>query len=105
VALRRFRPQIVVATSGPAGFVEDDWLGRKVAMSAAVLEPSKRTARCVMVTLDHQEVPARRDMLRDLMKIHQVPTLPDEKPAPCIGVYATVRAEGTIAEGDAVEIR
>jgi len=104
-ALRRFRPQIVVDTPDSPGFVEDDWIGRHVAAGAAVLGPHKRTARCVMVTLTHQEVPARREMLRGITAVHQVPNVPDGRPAPCIGVYATVPTPGRVAVGDAVVVR
>ncbi|UPW06427.1 MOSC domain-containing protein [Rhodococcus pyridinivorans] len=104
VALRRFRPQLVVDTPDTTGFVEDEWIGRRVSVGSAVLEPHKRTARCVMVTLPHQEVPARRDMLREVMTAHQVPNVPEGKPMPCIGVYATVPTPGDITVGDEVRI-
>lgn len=106
VALRRFRPQLVVATPGETGFVEDDWIGSRVEIGGdVVVEPTKRTARCVMVTLAHQEVAADRGMLRGLMSVHQVPNMPGANPAPCIGVYASVVTEGRIAVGDVVDVQ
>ncbi|MFZ2530330.1 MAG: MOSC N-terminal beta barrel domain-containing protein [Rhodococcus sp. (in: high G+C Gram-positive bacteria)] len=103
--VRRFRPQIVVGTAGWSGFVEDGWLGRPVALGAAVITPTARTARCVMVTLDHQEIPARRDMLRTVTTRNLVPNVPDAKPAPCIGIYAGVVTSGAVAVGDTVAVR
>lgn len=105
IAVRRFRPQIVVDTPGSPGFVEDEWIGGHIAAGSAVLGPDKPTARCVMVTLTHQEVPARREMLRGITAVHQVPSGSDGKPAPCIGVYATVLTPGCISVGDDVLVR
>lgn len=104
VALRRFRPQIVVESPARAGFVEDEWIGKPVGIGSAVVEPSKLTTRCVMVTLAHQEVPARREMLRTVMARPVAPEIAGDEPGACIGVYATVTQCGLIAVGDAIEI-
>lgn len=106
VALRRFRPQLVFDTPDSSGFVEDEWIGRKVSIGASVLvEPTVRTARCVMVTLPHREVSARKEMLRRVGEANLVPTEPGRNPAPCIGVYASVVSEGPVAVGDVVGLR
>lgn len=104
VAVRRFRPTIVVDTGGMDGFVENDWLGVRLELGDVVIEPNKRTDRCVMVTLDHQEIPARREMLRTVMSRNRVLTREGGKEAPCVGVYAQVSAPGTIHCGDPVAI-
>ncbi|MGX6509465.1 MOSC domain-containing protein [Rhodococcus sp. SJ-2] len=104
VAVRRFRPTIVVDTEGMDGFVENDWLAVRLALGDVVIEPNKRTDRCVMVTLDHQEIPARREMLRTVMSRNRVMTREGGKEAPCIGVYSQVRETGTVRCGDPVEI-
>lgn len=105
IAVRRFRPQIVVDTPGMPGFVEDEWLGRCVGFGSAVVEPHKLTARCVMVTLPHHEAPARRETLRSLTSRHLVPNRPGGKPAPCIGIYANVVEQGVVSEGNSVDVR
>ncbi|MBF0660189.1 MULTISPECIES: MOSC domain-containing protein [unclassified Rhodococcus (in: high G+C Gram-positive bacteria)] len=105
IALRRFRPQIVVAADEDAGFLEDGWVGKQVGIGSATVEPNKLTSRCVMVTLAHQEVPARRDMLRTVMARPVAPGLTDDKPGAYVGVYATVTRCGLIAVGDTLEIR
>jgi uncharacterized protein YcbX len=102
VAVRRFRPTIVVDTEGMDGFVENDWLGVRLELGDVVIEPNKRTDRCVMVTLDHQEIPARREMLRTVMSRNRVLTREGGKEAPCVGVYAQVSAPGSIQCGDPV---
>lgn len=105
VAMRRFRPQIVVESPGHTGFPEDEWVGRRIGIGSAVVVPSKLTSRCVMVTLGHQEVPARRDMLRTVMSRPIATGLGDDKPGACIGVYADVTECGLIAVGDAIDVR
>ncbi|MFD6860251.1 MOSC domain-containing protein [Rhodococcus sp. NPDC060090] len=102
VAVRRFRPTIVVDTEGIDGFVENDWLGVQLELGDVVIEPNKRTDRCVMVTLDHQDVPARREMLRTVMSRNRVLTREGGKEAPCVGVYAQVSVPGAIHCGDPV---
>jgi len=104
-ALRRFRPQIVVDAKPALGFVEDEWLGKRVDLGGVTVAPTKLTARCVMVTLAHQEVAARREMLRTVMS-RPGPALPaGEKPAPCIGVYANVVECGALSVGDAIGVQ
>lgn len=104
VAARRFRPTIVVDTAGHPGFVDNGWLGATVRCRAVSLRPHKRTGRCVMVTLDHREAPARRDMLRTVMSRNLVPGVDGGKPAPCVGVYAQVETPGVVACGDEVVV-
>lgn len=101
VALRRFRPNVVVSADG-TGFVEDGWLGRRLEAGTAALVPTQRTARCVMVTLPHQEVPSRRDMLRTVTDRNRVPNRPEARPAPCLGVYADVASDGFLSVGDSL---
>jgi uncharacterized protein YcbX len=103
VAVRRFRPTIVVDTGDMDGFVENDWLGVLLELGDVVIEPNKRTDRCVMVTLDHQEIPARREMLRNVMSRNRVLTREGGKEAPCVGVYAQVSAQGVVHCGDPVD--
>jgi len=104
VAVRRFRPTIVVDTPDRPGFVDNDWVGTSLRCGAVVLHPHKRTGRCVMVTLDHQEVLARRDMLRTVTARNRVPGVAGGNPAPCVGVYARVSTPGTVACGDEVVV-
>jgi uncharacterized protein len=103
VALRRFRPNIVVTSD--TGFAENDWLGKTVRIGEVTVRPTQRTARCVMVTLRHQEVPAVRDMLRTVTKRNGIPvTGADDRSAPCLGVYADVTAGGVVPVGDPVRL-
>ena len=54
VDLRRYRPNLVVDTGGSdSGFVENDWVGRVLAIGSARLRIIMSTPRCAVPTLDH----------------------------------------------------
>jgi uncharacterized protein YcbX len=57
--VRRFRPNIVVATGPDAhGFAENDWIGRTVAIGDEVrLRVTGSCPRCVMITLPQGDLP------------------------------------------------
>jgi MOSC domain-containing protein len=98
---RRFRPNIVVDTStDQRGFVENDWVGRTLAIGdevrLCVLVPCPR---CVRTTL------AQDDLLKDpgiLWAVAQHNRVPvgDFGLAGCAGVYCEVARPGVIRRGD-----
>jgi len=93
---RRFRPNIVVAT-GPdqQGFVENDWVGRTVAVGGEVrLQVTGPCPRCVMTTLPQGDLPKDSGILRTAAQHNQVN----------VGVYTDVIAGGTIRRGDPVTL-
>lgn len=93
---RRFRPNIVVAT-GPdhQGFVENDWIGHKLAIGDQVrLQITGPCPRCVMTTLAQGDLPSDPGILRTAARHNQVN----------VGVYADVIADGTIRRGDRVTL-
>jgi uncharacterized protein YcbX len=91
---RRFRPNLVVATGGEdAGFVENDWIGRTVAVGDTVrLVITEPCPRCVMITLPQGDLPKDSGILRTAAQHNGVN----------VGVYASVVRGGTIRRGDAV---
>jgi uncharacterized protein len=64
--VRRFRPNIVVSTgSEDAGFAENDWIGRTVAIGGDVrLAVTEPCPRCVMITLPQGDLPKDSGILR-----------------------------------------
>jgi uncharacterized protein YcbX len=91
---RRFRPNIIVGT-GPdaAGFAENSWVGREVAIGDSVrLRVFMATGRCVMTTLPQFDLPKDSGILR---------TAAQHKGA-AVGVYAQVLSGGTVRRGDRV---
>jgi uncharacterized protein YcbX len=91
---RRFRPNIVVATSPDRqGFVENDWIGRTIALGDDVrLTITRPCTRCVMTTLAQGDVPRDPGILRTAAQHN----------AAHVGVYADIVAAGTVRRGDPV---
>src|SRR5258706_13759044 len=85
---RRFRPNIVVSTPGEDhGFVENDWVGRAVAIGDSVrLAITEPCARCVMITLPQDDLPKDSGILRTAAQHN----------AGNVGVYASVVTGGAI---------
>ncbi len=94
VDVRRLRPNVVVETAGD-GFVEDDWVGRRVALGAdVVLEITATMPRCVMVTLAQRDLPADRGLLQSVTGANDM----------SVGVVADVVRSGALAVGDEVRL-
>ena len=94
--IRRFRPNIVVATDPEEhGFVENDWIGRTVAIGDKVrLRITGACPRCVMTTLPQGDLPEDAGILRAAAQHNQAN----------VGVYADVIEAGAIERGDAVTL-
>jgi uncharacterized protein len=91
---RRFRPNIVVATSpGEFGFVENGWIDHVLAIGDTVrLRVSGPCPRCVMTTLAQGDLPKDPGILRAAAQHN----------AANVGVYASVEHGGAIGRGDLV---
>ncbi len=90
---RRFRPNIVVGTEDGDGFVENDWVGRTLALGDEVrLNITKPCSRCVMTTLPQGDLPKDPGILRAAAKHNEVN----------VGIYASVIRGGMVRRGDAV---
>jgi len=94
--VRRFRPNIVVATAPEVqGFVENDWIDHTIAIGDEVrLRVTGPCPRCVMITLPQGDLPKDAGILRAAAQNNQAN----------VGVYADVIAGGTIRRGDSVTI-
>jgi len=94
--VRRFRPNIVVApASGQNNFVENDWIGRTLAIGDEVrLNITGPCSRCVMTTLPQGDLPKDPGILRTAAQHNKVN----------VGVYAAVLRGGTARRGDLVKI-
>lgn len=106
---RRFRPNLLVATEGPAGFVENGWIGRTVAVGDEVrLAVTDPCGRCVMTTLPQEDLPADAAVLRTVARHNRVVGGEDRGadgvyPA-SVGVYARVVRGGRVRRGDPVQV-
>ncbi len=100
---RRFRMNVIVGTK-EAGFVENDWIGHKLAIGDAVqLSVALPDPRCVMTTLAQDELPNDTDVLRTLTRHNRI-QVGAAGQFPCAGVYAVVEAPGTMRIGDRVAL-
>jgi uncharacterized protein YcbX len=100
---RRFRMNLIVDADG-AGFVENEWVGRTLAIGeAARVRVALPDPRCVMPTLAQDELPQDTEVLRTLVR-HNRLQIGDAGRFPCAGVYAVVEAPGTMRTGDRVTL-
>ncbi len=94
--VRRFRPNIVVEpTLGETRFVENDWVGRTLAIGDEVrLRITGPCPRCVMTTLPQGDLPSDPGILRTAAQHNQVN----------VGAYAAVVHGGKMCHGDPVRL-
>jgi uncharacterized protein YcbX len=101
--IRRFRPNIVVETV-EAGFVENSWIGRTLALGdELLLRITIPCPRCVMPTLPQSDLPRDPGILRTAAQENRL-NLGDFGELPCVGVYANVLRPGRIQPGDTVRL-
>ncbi len=95
VDVRRFRPNLVVATpNGVADFVELGWVGKRVRVGGAELSIAMACPRCVMITHGFADLPKDSGLMRTVVR----------EANQNVGVYVRVAKPGRIAVGDAVEL-
>ncbi|MFY9610149.1 MAG: MOSC N-terminal beta barrel domain-containing protein [Blastocatellia bacterium] len=100
---RRFRMNVIVGIEG-AGFVENDWIGRELAIGDAVrLNVALPDPRCVMTALAQDDLPRDTDVLRTLTRHNRV-QVGAAGQFPCAGVYAVVTSPGMMRIGDRVAL-
>ncbi len=98
----RYRPNVVIRTA-VAGFPENDWLDRYLAVGEdLILRVIARTPRCAVPTLAHGPLPRDAEALRVLARHNRLAPVQDADPEPCAGVYAEVLNPGRISLGDSV---
>jgi uncharacterized protein YcbX len=100
--VRRFRMNVIV-DSPARGFVENDWVGRTVAIGDEVrLGVALPDPRCCMPSLAQEDLPRDPRILKALARHNRI----DVAGAlfPCAGVYAVAEATGTIRKGDGVSL-
>jgi uncharacterized protein YcbX len=95
----RYRPNLVLDQPGGVPYAENDWTGRDIAVGEVVLRVIVPTPRCAVPTLAHGALPRRTDAVRTLLTENRIAVL-DMSPQPCLGAYAQVIRDGTIALGD-----
>jgi len=94
--VRRFRPNIVIASSRSVPFEEDEWVGGVLSFGetaeAAAICVTNRDERCSMVNFDPDSARPAPEVLKAIVRVR------DNK----AGVYATVTRRGRLAVGQPI---
>lgn len=92
---RRFRPNIIADTGDQKGFVENDWIGKVIAIGPEVrIKITGPCPRCVMTTLSQADLPQDTGILKTAAHHNEAK----------VGVYASVIQTGTIRIGDTLTL-
>ena len=101
--VRRFRMNVVVRSFDP-GFVENKWVGKGLSIGKNVrLMLTMPDPRCVMITLAQNGIPKDANVLKTLVEHNRLDIMGGGK-FPCAGVYAVVAEQGSVSNGDNVEL-
>jgi uncharacterized protein len=91
--VRRFRPNFLIETnSGAEGFLEQDWVGKRLTIGNATIDCAGATPRCGAVTRAQPAFDADKSILRTVVKDA------DQN----VGVYAVIANPGSIRVGEVV---
>jgi uncharacterized protein YcbX len=99
---RRFRMNVIVDTPA-SGFVENEWLGRTLAIGDdAQVGVALPDPRCVMPSLAQEDLPRDPQILKALARHNRL----DVGGAlyPCAGIYGVAAATGTMRKDDPVNL-
>lgn len=100
--VRRFRPNVVVATEdGLTGFAEDGWLKEEVALGDVSMRVTLPMGRCVMITRPQPGLAKDAELLRTVTRHNRQQVL-DIGRLPCVGVAGLVEQAGVVRCGDQV---
>ncbi|WP_274651276.1 MOSC domain-containing protein [Paenibacillus humicola] len=95
IEARRFRTNIVIDVPGEEGFVENDWVGKRIRIGGdVVLEVTQPCVRCIMTTLAQGDLPNDPLVLKAAVKHNKG----------AVGVYAKVIRAGCIHRRDSIVI-
>jgi uncharacterized protein YcbX len=93
---RRFRPNLIVATPGQVGFVENEWIGKTLSIGPEVkIQVTGPCPRCVMTTLAQGDLPKDPGVLKTAAQHNEVR----------VGIYASVVQPGMVKIGDAISVQ
>jgi uncharacterized protein len=92
---RRFRPNLIIDTGDRKGFVENDWIGKLIAIGPEVrIRVDGPCPRCVMTTLSQADLPRDQGVLKTAA-LHNKGQ---------VGAYASVVRTGTVRIGDPLTV-
>ena len=101
---RRFRPNLIIASDATqSGFVENDWVGKRLSIGNVTLQITDPCPRCVMPTLAQGDLASDPKIMKAIAE-NTVYVPFAGKALPSIGVYAKVLQAGRISRHDRVVI-
>jgi uncharacterized protein len=103
--VRRFRPNMMVDTTGQEGFVENAWVGKTIKIGSTLrIQITDPCPRCVMPTLAQGDLPQDNGIFKNGIAKNK-PMVPFAgKELPSVGVYARVVQPGWVKRGDVLTI-
>jgi uncharacterized protein YcbX len=100
--VRRFRMNVIVEYP-EYGFVENNWVGRSIAIGDEVqLGVALPDPRCCMPSVEQEDLPRDPKVLKALAQHNRIDVAGGLYP--CAGVYAVAEATGTIRQNDRVSL-
>lgn len=101
--VRRYRPNVLVESSGD-GFVENDWPGATIRLGpSAAATGVIPTMRCIMTTLAQDGLAEDRRTLQAVARANRL-EIPGFGRWACAGLYASITGEGRVQVGDSVQV-
>lgn len=91
---RRFRPNVVIASTVDRPFAEDEWVGSVLHIGEAVVRVDARDGRCVVVNVDPDSGRVDASLLKVIGGVRQARA----------GVYGTLVQPGLVQIGDVVRV-
>lgn len=92
--VRRFRPNLVIESSGGEGLLEAGWEGAALRAGGAAAHVDFPTVRCSMTIRAQPGLPGDPRILKTVAA----------EAERCVGVYASVTAPGRVRVGDEVDV-
>jgi len=94
-SVRRFRPNIVVATqSGLEDYIEDGWVGRDIEVGSLRLRVGKQNVRCKVTSMGQPGIEEDPRILHTIQSVH----------GSNLGVMCAAVTEGVLRVGDPVAL-
>jgi uncharacterized protein len=90
---RRFRPTALVSTEGE-GFVENDWIGRRLRIGSVELSAQEITQRCGVTLVSQPGLEEDPEILRNILRHNRRQ----------LGIYCTIETPGVIRSGDELHV-
>ena len=92
---RRFRPNMIIDTGSQKGFVENEWIGKTIAIGPEVrIKVTGPCPRCVMTTLPQADLPMDPEILKTAVHYNEAR----------VGAYASVVQTGIIRVGNTINV-